>query len=712
VGLTIQQQALLNTSGQINWNSWRNTRSWLHQSGRAVVRATSQTITGTQTQHRAVVSDRVVGDFIVSRDEIRWARSRWIQFESYGLMPDTTLRASLDGIDVETSPAVIVTDSNGDASGQFFIAAGTFLTNKNLPFVLVDDGDAVSPKTSARADYLASGVREIRQEVVERSRDIVTTTRGVSQSRTVRTIVGWRDPLAQTFLVSEANGIVLDSVDLYFRKKSNSVPVEIYIAYNENGIPTQSRVEQSTVVLKAVDVTVSEDSSARTRFTFNDPVYLEGGNEYSLVVMSNSNDYEMFIAKIGERDLITGNMISETPYAGVMLKSKNASTWTPMQEAVFKFGLRRCVYEIDQPKTVKFKINNMPIGYSSATYLYDMIDANFASRILANTEMTFEYSFDDIVYRPLQRRELVTMPSRRTMDADTNNLFVRATMITRSPDLSPAIFKDSTNILLIQNNIIDTDGGSYVTRPVELKTPSDELRVLMNAKLPAATSLDVYYRTTVFEPKYVEISSTIPTIYTLSGREATVYHRMTDNSIVEVGTTFINGVEEVVGENDKMFVSHMTNIGAFVDEGDFVANNIDRVIVTDEILVGSLEEYSDVVTYDLGDIVISGVRLYKSLVSGNLNNNPALSPIQWEVVDSMNLVSEVITDTPAEWRKMRLSEVPSSEIDTINNFIEYEYIPEVYPDENFNVFQVRVDFKTTNPVQVPLISDFRAIAVI
>ena len=71
----------------------------------------------------------------------------------------------------------------------------------------------------------------------------------------------------------------------------------------------------SEVTKNLADVNVSQDGATATTFTFDSPVYLEDGKEYCVVLLSNSNEYEAFISRMGESDLITGETISGQPYA-------------------------------------------------------------------------------------------------------------------------------------------------------------------------------------------------------------------------------------------------------------------------------------------------------------------------------------------------------------------------------------------------------------
>ena len=60
--------------------------------------------------------------------------------------------------------------------------------------------------------------------------------------------------------------------------------------------------------------------------------------------MSNSNDYNCYVARLGETAIGSSRTISKQPYAGVMFKSQNGSTWTSEPNEDIKFTMKRAEY--------------------------------------------------------------------------------------------------------------------------------------------------------------------------------------------------------------------------------------------------------------------------------------------------------------------------------------------------------------------------------
>ena len=170
------------------------------------------------------------------------------------------------------------------------------------------------------------------------------------------------DPLAQSFFVEEDPGVFLGAVDMFFQSRSETIPLEISIVEMENGYPTRRAVGNSIVTVNPQDVNVSDDASIPTRIYFPAPVYLAGdpsGAEYAYVVVTATDEYNQWIAQVGEVDITTSSqselgkvVITQQPSLGSLFKAQNAATWTASQMEDMKFTTYRCQFS-EQSGTLK-----------------------------------------------------------------------------------------------------------------------------------------------------------------------------------------------------------------------------------------------------------------------------------------------------------------------------------------------------------------------
>jgi len=186
--------------------------------------------------------------------------------------------------------------------------------------------------------------RSLSDELLVDSRTTVSSSTSGGNAR----LTGeYRDPLAQSFIVDDPTGIYLTKVDLYFRTKDETLPVTVQIREVELGTPSQKILPFSEVELTPDKINLSEDASIPTSFVFESPVYLESQREYAIIVISNSNEYNVWISRLGESDVATlateQNQILVTTQRllGSLFKSQNASTWTPSQYEDLTFELYR-----------------------------------------------------------------------------------------------------------------------------------------------------------------------------------------------------------------------------------------------------------------------------------------------------------------------------------------------------------------------------------
>ena len=63
---------------------------------------------------------------------------------------------------------------------------------------------------------------------------------------------------------------------------------------------------------------------------------------------------------MGETQINSDRTISEQPYAGVLFKSQNCTTWTADQNEDIKFKLRRCDFDIANSGAVVLTNDSLP----------------------------------------------------------------------------------------------------------------------------------------------------------------------------------------------------------------------------------------------------------------------------------------------------------------------------------------------------------------
>jgi len=289
----------------------------------------------------------------------------------------------------------LITDSSGTLIGSIFIPDSKLQSTPSFEtgtktFVLTTSStnETIVGSTDSTADvkFTSSGTLNNTEEVTLRTRNADVERRDRSEERTLTstntrlqagtsfsnrsvTQTRWVDPLAQSFEVPDENGVFITKCDIFFQAKdTNDLPVTMQIRTMQTGLPTTTIIPFGEVILDPSEVKVSADGKTPTTFTFPSPVYLETGNSYCVVLLSASNEYKVWISRMGEEDVTTLDLpesqkvvVSQQPLLGSLFKSQNGATWDPSQLEDLKLTLYRADF-VTEPSTARFYNPKLDIG--------------------------------------------------------------------------------------------------------------------------------------------------------------------------------------------------------------------------------------------------------------------------------------------------------------------------------------------------------------
>lgn len=408
----------------------------------------------------------------------------------------------------DLSPSALKTTYTGQLFGSFRIPNNTsirFRTGQRQ-FRFTDDSQnrRAFETTFGETTFEANGALEVRQRTILSTRtgrivsETVSETSTVQSGTTTRTrTTAWVDPLAQTFLVDFDGGVFLTSVDLFFSQKSSKVPVRIEIRETVNGYPGKVILPFSTVVLQPSQVNISNNGQTATNFKFKSPVYLQNNTEYALCILSDSSEYRVWIAQIGELDVNGSGLITTQPYNGVLFKSQNASTWTADQTQDLKFRINRASFTTETYTTLSLVNQEVNVAIP-----YDLTQINLMTLVFDNTEL---YStFNSVRY---QSGENIYMTARANVNTGTTATFsTNVVMKSSRENLSPVVDLSRCSAVLVENliegELVDLETtynegealAKYITKQINLTSSATNLRVLFDANIPPAANIDLYYK--------------------------------------------------------------------------------------------------------------------------------------------------------------------------------------------------------------------------
>lgn len=211
-----------------------------------------------------------------------WCRTKPVYFKVSRLKPNTKLYVFVDGIDIGRWCAPdykftsipgnsisffgneIITDDNGNASGLILIPNGhppveglewksdinlieydtTYpqvnlsIGTKTIRFTSSKDDIKLTADTFSEVKYYATGIVPPSPPTISSTVPaIFKSEEGIQTTETSKSTLK-PNPLSQTFRIENyTGGVFLTGVDLFFSKKSTTLPIRVYLANTESGTP-------------------------------------------------------------------------------------------------------------------------------------------------------------------------------------------------------------------------------------------------------------------------------------------------------------------------------------------------------------------------------------------------------------------------------------------------------------------------------------------
>ncbi len=317
------------------------------------------------------------------------------------------------------------------------------------------------PTGSKRVEFFGSGGSQGEARYIGRGTEIVETRQRI-RDITVTRFIQRSDPLAQTFTLDESRHI--SGCDFWFKKRGKT-PVRLQIRETEVGIPTQDVLAEGQILPSQVNL---NDKSTRINV---DPVWLEAGREYAIVLLTDDAIHSVCYAELGKFDQKSGWVTSQPYQVGVLLSSSNASTWTPHQKRDLAFRLQGCRFT----KTTK----DIVVGKVKAKDITDII-------ALADVERTG--SETDIEWIARSGKHVIRLQENQPLNLPTpiNGTYEIIARLKGSAKRSPVLYPGAQAILGRLKK-----QAEYVSRAVDCKNRNSKITVHFEVLTPGNSSIDM-----------------------------------------------------------------------------------------------------------------------------------------------------------------------------------------------------------------------------
>jgi len=360
-----------------------------------------------------------------------------------------------------STSGMVKADGNGEVVCKFVIPKNTPAGEKDIVV------KALSGNVYAEGDFFGLGMTRHIRGIIEKVR--------------VKHIV-YLDysPLAQSFTVSEPEGIFVTSVSFWVHRvpptHSGGLKVTIKTMSND-GYPTNtvlgSKVLSKSEIMSQMGISDPSQpvntptTDNKVTFTFDEPIYLPPG-EYCFAIEDMAPGYYVFVSRINKKILgkvddsnysKVGSLLKWQPHGGLMFISANNKTWEVDQSSDLMFEIKKAKFNptsgsivFSLPNTTSFSHFNhianifAPPGTSVAP-AYRVGSGGYTSyEVQTDTESSTEY--------PLIEMGALTSGS---------NVDLKWNFRTDSANVSP-VFRTDLNVIYAYYH----ESGMYYTNMVSI----------------------------------------------------------------------------------------------------------------------------------------------------------------------------------------------------------------------------------------------------
>jgi hypothetical protein len=523
-------------------------------------------------------------------------------------------------------------------------------------------------------------------------------------------------PMVQTFFTPQANtsgtdyGCFATSVNLFFQSiptgNSTQFPVTVYLVTTVNGYPTSNVLGISTIRCEAINVTDGNvsfpnaaNSSTYTNFPFVDPVYLEPGTEYGIMLYSESPNYNVWVSQTGNTIINGTSLISKAPYVGSFFKAQNASTWNPIPNEQLMFVVNKAAFNTN-PTTWTFSV--VPpvqntymdlVTLHSSDLTFPVANLNYSVQsTTANSGVTDSYNSigSDVPFYyggDLINSSLNSDRRRLIQQGNANSVLVKVTALTTNPDVAPMFHSEALNLISF-GNIINAGGISQ--DDISILTPGAHLNVANITVTFSAPTGDGG----VNANGYISLTNVIGASPTLNIVSITI-----DNP----GAGYVTSPTITISEP----LSSLNATAVITGEDGVSGGNGNARYITRPITLADGFDSGDIVAY------IQAVRpqgtdisvYYKVLSAADTQQ---ISNVSWVLLSKQNDIFSPDQQTPINL----VHNTGTNSLGIPNGTVNYVHNGTTYPlGGKFKTFQIKVVLTANDPTVPPEVQSLRIVAV-
>ena len=510
-----------------------------------------------------------------------------------------------------------------------------------------------------------------------------------------------KQPIAQSFYINAQTGIYCTKVDLFFSKKDAVLPIQIQIRPMVQGFPSASKIIPGTIKMLpagSVNVDTTGPALTATSFVFDEPVFLKGQEDYALVVIADSKDYEIYIAEINEFQFgSTERRANKQPDLGSLFYSQNGVTWTPAQNQDLTFVIHQAKFKhksataiLHNASVPKKKLLNNPFTVVSGDATVTARHIGHGLQVGNAIEISGATSVGGMEAASINGRRTITHVDwtgykfEADSSADSDAIAGGANVLT-TKNIPFSLIYPSTQMLAPRNTFVAgsikaTTGKSFAGTETAFQKQSEFQTIKFNENNQALEPYIIAFDSA----ETAELGAGVKSL------DMQIKMNSEDSDIspmIDLQRTSVSLIDNIIDKQDSSSTSGFNVPLSYVDEtaatdGSAAAKHLTKIVTLEDDAVG-----------------------LKILLTAN---RP--SGTDFQLYFRTGTGDEVITEKTFTLQAPETT-LPTDE--SIAVFREYRYL---IGGQNgalpaFTKFQVKIVFRSTNSAKIPRIRDLRIIAL-
>lgn len=313
---------------------------------------------------------------------------------------------------------------------------------------------------------------------------IMARNAGVSVRQLANGVIEFYDPIAQTFTTKSVTNISAVEVEVTAKPTKDLICKLVEVTAGQPDIyklVAYAKIPVANVVI------------GMNKLVFEDIAQLEANKDYAFVIITDSFEGEVAIARVGEFDENRIVVHEQPDIDGTFFKSSNERTWTAYQDTDMKYK----IYQVAYQNRKEVKIGTVTAGERQDKLTDFKLVGNVSNS--PGTGVEFYLKINNVKF-PIALNKTLNLQGITKAKGDIE---IWAILTSSSPIYTPTIF---SGLVFLAGNAITP--SYYCSRQFEIRegrTKPAKLQIVLDQRVPPNTNLEVSYQSGATDENWTTI---------------------------------------------------------------------------------------------------------------------------------------------------------------------------------------------------------------